>query len=612
MTFRVKLLLAQAPFAAALLLLGLVAARSVARLGENAELILKDNYRSVLAAERMKSLADRLDRGALAFTLQRPMEKGGAAELRAQFESELRVQEANITEPGEAEVTRTLRTHWTAYRAVLDRLRAAPPSAREPLYFSEVLPALEAVDRSTQEILEINQGAMVAKSDRAQRQAHRVNALIVSLAVAVLVVGIFTASVLTVRLIRPLSILSLSVRRLGEGDLEARARIDGRDEIAALAREFNTMADKLGQYRRSSLGELLQAQQASQAAIDSLPDPVVVLDPGGKLLNVNRAAEDLLRVSVGGAEDPLRLMDPAVREVLDKVRGHVAGGRGAYVPRGFEEAVRTSSSEGDRYLLPRATPLYSEQGSIAGATIVLQDVTRLMRFDELKNDLVATVAHEFRTPLTSMRMAIHLLAEEVVGPLTEKQSDLVFAARQDCERLQSIVDDLLDLSRIQAGRVELQRGAISSSSLLSEAAAAARAEAEAVGLDLAAVLPEPDTDVDGDRERLLLVLSNLIANAVRHTPASGRIVLETSADSEMVRFQVADTGVGIPREYQERIFEKYFQVPGARAGRVGLGLYISREIVRAHGGEMGVESEPGRGSRFWFTVPRVKEASAAA
>ncbi len=606
MTLRSKLLLAQAPFAAALVLLGLVSAQSVARLGRNAELILKDNYRSVLAAERMKAAAQALDRAALAQALARGADAAAAAEARRRFESELRVQEANITEPGEAEVTRDLRRRWTAYQAIFDRLLAAPRGAREALYFAEALPALDALDRKAQDILEINQDAIVAKSERARRQAERTNTLVITVTLGVLAIGVFTASALTARLTRPLSVLSRSVRRIGEGDLEARARVDGKDEIAALAREFNTMADRLGQYRRSSLGELLQAQQASQAAIDSLPDPVVVLDAGGGLMNVNRAAEDLLRISTSGSGDPLRLLEPTVREVLQKVRAHVVGGKGAYVPRGFEEAIRAGSSEGDRYLLPRATPLYSEQGSIVGATVVLQDVTRLMRFDELKNDLVATVAHEFRTPLTSLRMAIHLLAEEVVGRLSEKQAELVFASRQDCERLQTIVDDLLDLSRIQAGRVDLSRSAVAASALLAEAAAGSRAAAEAARLELSISAPDPEVMVDGDPERLQLVLSNLITNAVRYTPPGGRIDLTAVAGPDAVRFEVADTGVGVPREYQERIFEKYFQVPGGKPGGVGLGLYIAREIVLAHGGDMGVESEPGRGSRFWFTVPRAQ------
>src|SRR4029077_6340939 len=159
-----------------------------------------------------------------------------------------------------------------------------------------------------------------------------------------------------------------------------------------------------------------------------------------------------LRPQTGLAE-----VDPALRAVLDRVRAHVLGGSGAYVPKGMQEAVRVESPDGERRLLPRGTPVYSEQGAVIGSSIVLQDVTPLLSFGELRNDLVATVAHEFRTPLTSLHMAIHLLHEQAVGTLSEKQADLVHAAREDCERLEAIVEELLDLSRIHSGRLVLRR-----------------------------------------------------------------------------------------------------------------------------------------------------------
>jgi signal transduction histidine kinase len=230
-----------------------------------------------------------------------------------------------------------------------------------------------------------------------------------------------------------------------------------------------------------------------------------------------------------------------------------------------------------------------------------------MRFDELKNDLVATVAHEFRTPLTSLRMAIHLLAEEQVGALNPKQADLAAAAREECERLQGIVDDLLDLSRIQAGRMELSPERVPVAALLDAAAAALHGGAEAAGLTLERGEPPAEAAVSADPERLQLVLSNLVGNAVRHTPRGGRVTLSARPEGDRIRFEVSDTGEGIAPEYQERIFEKFFRVPGAQAGGVGLGLYLAREIVQAHGGEMGVRSAPGQGSTFWFTIPRDAE-----
>jgi len=608
-SLRGRLLLAQAPLAAALVLVGAASLRTVTWLGESSENILKDNYRSVLAAQRMNTALDVLDADALGRAMGRVMPALDAP-ARQRFESELRVQEGNITEPGEAEATKALRTAWESYQQAL----AAAAQAREPVaaYLDSVHRASMAVRQGTDEVLSINQDAMVRKSNLARRTSQRLLYLMLAATGAALALGLVASFTLTARMVRPLSALTQAVRRFGEGDVEARVRPKGVDEIALLGREFDTMADRLEEYRKSSLGDLLQAQQASQAAIDSLPDPVLILDTEGVLLNLNQAAEALLRLSPGnGAGKPVHSLEPALRERLEAVQAHVLGGKGAVVPRGFEEAVRVELPDGPRRLLPRATALYSAEGTVSGVTIVLQDVTRLVRFDELKNDLVATVAHEFRTPLTSLRMAIHLLAEEAAGPLVERQADLVQAARQDCERLQAIVDDILDLSRIQAGRIELHAKPIDARWLLAQAAAGVESSARAADVKLAVEAPDDALPVLADAERVDVVLTNMLGNAVRHTPAGGRIVARARATGPAVRFEVEDTGAGIPRQYQDRIFERFFQVPGGKRGGVGLGLYISREIVRAHGGEMGVVSEEGRGSTFWFTLPSAGDAPAA-
>ena len=611
MTLRSKLLLAQAPLALVLAAFGVVSVIMIRALGQSPELILKDNYRSVVAMERMMRSLDRLQELALDQATNRPGVADGAPDRRL-FETELLIQEHNITEPGEDEATRGLRQRWTAYQAELDRVAAATVPDRFGIYFDRLRPAYHDLQSATDSILALNQDAMAAKSDRSRRAAERNSAAVAVVTVGALALGLLLSLTLTTRLLRPLRFLTQTVRRIGEGDLEVRVRVPGTDEIAVLAREFNTMAQRLAQYRSSSLGELLQAQQASQAAIDSLPDPVIVLDAEGGISNLNVAAEAMFRLGAGGVPPALAALDSATRSVVDKVRVHVLSGRGAYVPRGFEEAVRVESSEGDRFVIPRATPLYSEKGGVVGVTIVLQDVTRLMRFDELKNDLVATVAHEFRTPLTSLRMGIHLCAEEVVGSLTEKQADLMAAAREDCERLQGIVDDLLDLSRIQSGRIAFNLEKLDAGVLVESAVGALRSTAEEGRIAIEVAGPDVPLEIQADSERVHLVLTNLIANAVRHTPPGGRVDVRAHAADGLARFEIEDTGEGIATEHLGRIFEKFYRVPGARSGAVGLGLYISREIVVAHGGAMGVESEPGRGSTFWFTLPAVERQPAAA
>lgn len=601
MTLRGKLLLAQAPLAIALAIVGMVATGSISSLGAYSSAILRDNYRSVLAAQRMKEALERLEDLAAQrlIGLETTARSAETSRNRQRFEDELRVQEGNITESNEGAASQQLRTAWTGYLEAFDRLQSIDERGARAYYRDVLEPRCATVREAAEAILTINQDAMVLKSERARQVAERVNVVTITVALAALLLGASLAWMLTSRLLQPLGLLTRAVHHIGEGDFEARVDVAGTDELAQLAQTINTMAGRLSQYRRSSLGELLLAQQASQAAIDGLPDPVIVFDVHGAVVTINTAAETLLEL---GAK-PLTDLPPAVRDVLERVRAHVLAGKGTYVPKGFDEAVAVVAPDGERYLLPRATPVYAENGTITSATVVLQDVTRLRRVDELRNDLVATVAHEFRTPLTSLRMAIHMCLEQIAGPLSERQSDLLHAAREDCERLQSMVDELLDLARIQSGRIELARRPTAPSSLVGAAVDAYRKYAEEKRVTLQALVMPGLGDVRADRERMQLVLSNLLSNAIRHTPAGGSIAVRARAIDDAVRFEVADTGSGIPAELRGRIFEKFVRGGDDAGGAAGLGLSISKDVVEAHGGTIGVEDTQGGGATVWFTLP---------
>ena len=258
--------------------------------------------------------------------------------------------------------------------------------------------------------------------------------------------------------------------------------------------------------------------------------------------------------------------------------------------------------------------------------VVFQDITRLFRFDELKNNLVATVAHEFRTPLTSLRMAIHLCLEQAVGPLTEKQADLLHAARDDCERLQAIVDDLLNLSRIESGRIDLHKRRIDarirwSSRRSTCIARPPRTTSVTVRVGGAARLPggvrRPGSPAAGvhqpAQQRHPLLPGGGRDRREREAGTDGGSRSKTAHRLESpgwIRFEVRDQGPGIPLQHQAGLFEKFFRVPGSPEGGSGLGLFIARGIVQAHGGQVGVESKPGAGATFWFTVRAAPEIGA--
>jgi len=624
MTFRSKLMLTMAPLVVALALVGTISGMVAGVLARQPGHIWQDNYRSVLAAQRMKESIERIQQSVLISLIGRADATQSIPENRDVFEREFAVEASNITEPGEGEAVDELRRAWSQYKQALGAYLGAEvgESQRRDLALGALTHAFTQVKHSADEILNINQDAMVLKGQRTERRGARFERILTIAVLVASVLGLLASVSLTARLLRPLNVVSAAVRRFGQGDIQARARVQGEDDIARLAQEFNTMADHLERYRKSSLGELLQAQQASQAAIDSLPDPVLMLDAAGSLQGTNEAACTVLAIDPeesGSAS--LEHIDPGVRSLLDRLRAHVVGGRGAYSPKGFEDALRVPTPDGERIYLPRATPIYGENGGIAGMALVLQDITRLFRFDELKNNLVATVAHEFRTPLTSLRMAIHLCTEEAVGPLTAKQSDLLFAAREDCERLQAIVDDLLNLSRLESGRIDLQKRRVEPQSLVDLAIDVHSAAAKSQQITLRSEVLPGLTEAFADPDRLQLVFTNLLSNAIRYSPAGSEILVRALAETadadaklasghDFIRFEVIDHGPGIPLEHQAGLFEKFFHVPGAPGGGAGLGLFIAHGIVQAHGGRIGLDSTPGKGAAFWFTVPAAPDRPA--
>jgi signal transduction histidine kinase len=402
-------------------------------------------------------------------------------------------------------------------------------------------------------------------------------------------------------LLSPLRNLTASIKQIGQGNLEQNVPVVSKDELGVLAVSFNQMAAQLRQYQANTSVELLRLNETIRATLASFPDPVFVLNSEGAVEFRNPAADSLaVKLLFSGV---LRLP-----EVVDEKVEEVRASGNDYLPTAFAEAIKFRVDGQDIYYLPRIVILRTEKGETFGVAVILDNVTRMLLLDDVKSNLIATVSHELKTPLTSVRMALYLLYEKTVGEINDKQFELVTAAKDDADRLLRTLNDLLDLAKLEHGPTQLQFRVISPESLIDNAQRAARDIAAAANIQCRTEIAPGLPKVQVDAQRIAYVFANLVGNAIKYSPGGSTITLraepgQTRAARPSVRFSVKDEGPGVTPEYQEHIFERFYRVPGTNKNGAGLGLSIAREIVIAHGGEIGVLSEHEKGSEFFFILP---------
>jgi signal transduction histidine kinase len=340
-------------------------------------------------------------------------------------------------------------------------------------------------------------------------------------------------------------------------------------------------------------------QRATEQTFNSLPDAVAIVDPGGKVEVTTETARNVFGIKPGKQIQnlPLRWMGEIFSEAVRTGR--------TIAPKGEQKVIQHFVNGEEHYFHPEAIPILDRDMQPTGVVLVLKDITQERKQEELKRGVISTVSHQLKSPLTSLRMAVHLLLEEKMGSLTPKQAELLVAAREDSDRLHSILNNLLDISRIESGKVEMNFRKVSPHSMVFEALEPFQMDFKDRGVALGTELPSDLPEVWADTARMNHVFANLLSNTLRYTPPGGKVTVLARADEEWVYLSVSDTGKGIPSQYLTRIFEQFFQVPdqGTQTG-AGLGLAIVKEIVEAHGGTVGVESRVGEGSTFTFTLKR--------
>jgi signal transduction histidine kinase len=321
------------------------------------------------------------------------------------------------------------------------------------------------------------------------------------------------------------------------------------------------------------------------------------------IILMNQAAQELLNLNKKEWQDQLVtdfIAEPNIIKLLtaDTLQ------RKEYEQNDFLLTITRSNNT--QYFKPRQNIIQDDQGKIQGVVTIFKDVTQFKNIDRLKSEFISTVSHEFRTPLTSINMAVEILLRKIVGPLNADQLELLQAVKNDTERLIKMVKNLLDMSKLESGELLPAMEEIDTTAIIRSTLEPLKLLFSDKKIQLGLDLPENLPNTVGEAQQISWVISNLINNAVRYTPAGGKITVKAFQQLNFIRIAIIDTGRGIPREAFENIFEKFVQVnekTDSTSGSVGLGLAIAKKVVEAHGGKIWVESELGQGSVFNFTLP---------
>jgi NtrC-family two-component system sensor histidine kinase KinB len=596
---RTRLFLNLLPFVVILLATGVYAIVLFSRLAASVDTTVSEHYRSVLEAQQMSLALAGIDREVWASTVAGAAESTQAlAEHQKRFGENLALQLKSNSLPGESELNQRLAARYRAMRQALASLHSPGPAAsKHRVYEREFVPRLLEAKVLLEKILGLNQQAILATSENVQKITRDVTRLMVIGMAIALVISAYACYQLSRSVLQPILAVTKATRELGEGNLKQAVPVLSRDELGELALAFNKMAAQLEEYRQSTTEEIVRLHRTMETTLASFPDPIFVLNKEGRIELMNPAAAGMAAGLKVSGQLPSRLQAIAQKTLVSGEN---------FLPHSFDAVLSFRLDGAERSFLPRILTMRTKEDTLSGVAVVLYDVTRFRLLDAAKTHLVGTVSHELKTPLTSVRMVLHILLEKTVGALSPKQEELIEAARTDTERLLRILNDLLDLARLEEGVAELHREKVAPAELLQAVVADTADKAAARNLKVNCTVDPDLPQVLVDRQRIGYVFANLVTNAIKHSPAQGEVRLRaTRAEEEGIRFSVADDGPGIPPEYQQRIFDRFFRVPGQTRSGAGLGLSIAREIAVAHGGRISVKSVPGRGATFYLELKAV-------
>ncbi len=564
MRIKTKLTLGVGLLFVLIILLGLVGAIYIHFLKNDTENILLDNYNSVIYAKQMLEETER---------------EGQPNAL--QFEEELRLQERNATEAGEKRINRELREYFEHYKN-----------------YDYSSADLSAIRKSLLELMTMNMQAIEQKSQYAQETANRATVWIAVTGTACFIIAFTLLINLPSNISNPLSELTQSIQKIAATKYDERVHFEDHNEFGDLAKSFNTMAQKLEEYNSSNLAQLMHQKTRIEALINNMKDPVIGLDENWRVIFANEEACKVTGLNevqmIGFSSKDLAEENDLIRLLLrnlerpedqsEEVLKIMANGKEGYYS---QEVIHIE-----------VIPTGEEHKELVGHVLILRNITEYKELDLAKTRFIATVSHEFKTPIASMKWSLQLLENERIGVLNTEQQNLVSGIQDDADRLLKITAELLNMTQVESGKIQLNIQNTPIEKIVDYAMMANQTQADLKEIKLVKTVDIAIAMVQADAEKTAWVMTNLLTNAINYSHEQSEINIHVFKQGDSVVFSVKDLGIGIPPEFLSKVFDRYFRVPGTHREGTGLGLAISKEFIEAQGGSITVHSEYGVGSEF--------------
>lgn len=603
-TLKGKITLVYIFLALMITVIGAASVLNLYRLSKAIDGLMGNNYKSINAISYMLEAFERQDSAALIY-INVDIEKG--IELYTQNSNEFVkwyiAESNNITEPGEKELLDNVNTDYMEYSLLFSKLQEIrnKEGIDKAAYFydTEMMPVFVKIKSGLRELSHLNEAGMFNAKDAATKSTYESMYMILILSALAVAGGLMLSIRFTDRFMKPLDTLTKTVKSVKAGNWNQQINIATKDEIGELSIEFNEMTKRLHQYEQSALGKLMTEKNKSLAIVKSIPDPLIVLDTGYRIMLLNDTCEMFFDIE---EEKVLK------KHFLEAIRNEEIF---EIISNAFEDnaemddkIIKIEQKE-DFYFNIIVTMIKNAESRVTGIIILLKDVTQLKQLEKARTDFISTISHEFKTPLTSIMMGTSMVIDESLGILNEEQQDVLNTIKEDGERLTKLVNDLLELSRIESGSSAFNMESCSIDNVINNSVKQFAIQAAHKDVNINIIVEENMPKVIVDYEKITWVLNNLLGNALKYTDAGDEILINAFVKNGKMQVSVKDTGIGIPEEFQKKIFDKYVQVKGheLEARGTGLGLAVVKEIVNTHGGEIWCESKLDTGSTFTFTLP---------